>query len=264
MYMPAQLFQLITFTADVILFAFVGYYFLQFRAKEKKLEEREGKIDSEYHHIVDSALAKERKILDDASSEADKILGDATTEADKIITSVQYISQSTKETADQVLHKMVVDMQNISDATKANVKEALEKMAADLQKQATDTGGEFMNHHATLLKQLNDQSLHDFKIVTKGTQEDLQKSLNEFQNTVQQLQNDLQKQLKDFQETLLPTMEKEIEEYKQARMKQAEQTVSTVVKKVSQEVLNKSLSLDDHQDLVMKSLERATKEGIFE
>lgn len=218
--MPTLLFQVITIIADLVIINFAAYYLLKVHRKEKNLQAREtelkikeGKIDTNYHQVVDDALTKERKILEDATAEADHI---------------------------------IVDAEYINKATKDAVNEALQKMTIDIQKEAFDTARTFMDSYQVSLKQL------------------VLQSLTGFQNTVKGLENDMQQQLKEFHETLLPKMEKELEEYKQSRIGQTDQMVIRVVQKASQELLNKNLSLDDHQKLVIESLEKAKKEGVFD
>ncbi|HSW88925.1 MAG TPA: hypothetical protein VLG12_07215 [Candidatus Saccharimonadales bacterium] len=205
-------FQIITIVADLLIFIFIGYYFFKFSKKEKEIEQKESKIDTNYHQIVDDALSKERKIIDDATHEADQIIAGA-----------HYLNQASKETVDQ----------------------ALQIMISDIQKEAADTSRNFMTNYQASLQQI---TVH---------------SIAELQNIVKGLETDLQKQIKEFHETMLPKMEKELEEYKQVRLKQTDQTITNVVQKVSQEILNKSLSLDDHQHLLVESLEKAKKEGAF-
>lgn len=210
--MPTLLFQIINLLANVIIFIFVGYYLLRFSAKEKELEKKEGKIDTDYHQIVDTALARERKILEDAANEASQI-----------ITGAQYINQASKET----------------------VNHALQKIVADVQKDALATAHDFTTSYQATLRQLAEQSLREFQQVTKG------------------LEGDLQKQITEFHESLLPNLEKELEAYKQARLNQTEQMIARVVQATSQEVLNKSIPLDDQRRLIIDSLENAKKEGVF-
>ena len=62
--------------------------------------------------------------------------------------------------------------------------------------------------------------------------------------------------------TLL-NLQKDIEAYKESRYADAEESVKQIVQKVSQEVLNKSISLEDHQKMVIDALEKAKKEGVF-
>ncbi len=210
--LPLIYFQIFSITADLLLFVFVGYYLWTLHAKQKELEIRERKSDSDYHHIVEDALAKERQIIDDA-----------TTEADQIIAGTEYVNAQSQKTVDQALGKMV----------------------EDIKKESLTAAQDFRKSYQASLHQLSNQSLQ------------------EFQNVAKELQTDLQKQVKTFHETLIPKMEKELEEYKQARLKETEQTITSVVQKVSQEVLNKSISIDDHQKLLLESLEKAKQEGVL-
>src|SRR5438105_5762716 len=144
MYMPAQLFQVITLLADLAIFIFVAYYLLKLRTKEKTLERKEGKIDTNYHQIVDDALSKERKIIDDA-----------THEADQIITGAHYIKHASKEAVD----------------------EALQRAVDDIQKEAAANAQVFTNSYQDSLKQLSTQSLQDYQNVIKELEANLQKQI---------------------------------------------------------------------------------------
>jgi hypothetical protein len=205
-------FLIITAIADFLIFSFVAYYFIKFRAREQELAKREGKVDADYHQIIDNALARERKILEDATSEAKRI-----------ITGAQYIS----------------------DASKQAVATSLDAIVKQIQNQTQELASEFMKSYKASLEQISTQSLSNVSNITKG------------------LEGDLQTQIKLFHEKMLPELEKELEEYKQARLKQIEDTVNRVIEEVSQEVLNKSMNVQDHENLVIQSLEKAKKEGVF-
>jgi len=199
--------------ADVVIFFCAGYYLLRLRAREKKVEKKENSIDSSYHHVVDEALSKERKIVDDA-----------TAEADQIITGAQYITHASKE---EVAH-------------------AIQDLVTDIKKEGNAIAGTFTTEYTTSLKHLTTESLSEFKTIMTG------------------LQEDLKKQIQEFHESLLPEVEKEIEAYKKARLQQIDQTTTDIVQKAAQEIFNKSLSLSDHESIVIASLEKAKNEGIFD
>lgn len=218
--MPDLPIQILNVTANLAIFIFIASYLWNIRNKEKELEEkenklkiREGKIDTQYHQIVDDALTKERKILDDA-----------TREADQIMTGAHYVKSISQDTVHQ----------------------ALQKMTDDIKKEVADTAYYFKNSYSNSLKQLADSSLKDIQIVAK------------------ELETDLQQQIKNFSDNMLPNIQKQVEEYKQARMKQAEQTIMNIIRQSSEEILNKSISSDDHQKLIIESLEKAKKKGLFD
>lgn len=164
------------------------------------------------------------QVVDDALTKERKILDDATREADQIITGAHYIKYISKDTVHQ----------------------ALQKMTDDIKKEVADTAYYFKNSYSSSLKQLADSSLKDI------------------QNVAKELEADLQKQIKEFSDNMLPNLEKQVEEYKQARIKQAEQTIINIIQESSQEILNKSMAPDDHQKLVIESLEKAKKKGLFD
>jgi len=211
--LPDTFFQVMSITADLVLFLFVGHYMYRLYNKEKEIEKREKKIDTEYHQVVDDALTKERRILEDATNEAEQIIADT-----------QFVSEGSKNEVDQ----------------------ALEDMKADIRKEVSAMAQSYRGKYQDSLVALTNESLQGFKAVST------------------ELQESLQKQVAEFHKTMLPNLEKELDEYKQSRMKETDQTIRKIVQKVSQEFLNKSLSIDDHQKLLVDALEKAKREGFFE
>lgn len=197
----------------LILFSVFGYYLVRLHKKERELDLKEGKIDANYHQVVDNALTKERKILEDAIAEASEIIAGA-----------QYVNKESKEV----------------------ITEALRKMTIDIQKEAADTAHNFTSNYQVSLRQLALQSLADF------------------QDVVKILRDDLKKEIVMFHETLLPKMEHELEEYKKTRLQQTDKMVVHIIQTVSQELLSKTISLEDHQKLVTEALDKAKKEGAFD
>jgi len=211
--LPNTFFQLFTIAADVAIFGFIWYYLWEMHGKEKGIDEQRRKTDENYHHVVDEALAKERKILEDAASEA-----------------TQIISQT----------------EFLTDESKNALGQALEKMEDQIEKDAGTTSHEFNKTYSTSLQKLAAESLKEFQTITKN------------------MEVDLQNQTKNYRDSMLPILQKELEEYKTMRMQQAERTVTHVIQEVAQEILNKSLSLEDHQQLLIEALEKAKKEGAFD
>ncbi len=210
--LPATVVQIITILADLVIFVFVCYYLWELHEKEKIIEKQRAETDTNYHHVVDDALAKERKIIEDAAFSSSQI-----------ISGTQYVTSSAKKSLD----------------------DALQKMEGTLENQVGSTSTDFSKTYSTTLQQLATQSLTDFHSVVKTMEEDLQK------------------QTKDFSATMLPGLEKELEEYKKLRLQQADRTINHVIQEVSQQILNKALSLEDHQQLLIEALEKAKKEGVF-
>jgi F0F1-type ATP synthase membrane subunit b/b' len=218
--MPNLPLQLATFIADCVVIFFTVYFIAKITKREKQLEERErelakkeGKIDIDYHQVVDNALTKERKILEDAVSQS-KV----------IIANTQYVSHDSKTIIDKALTEMVID----------------------IKKDSSDIGRQFIDNYKYFLNKVSATSLTDF------------------QNIAKQFGVNLDVQIKDFSKNLLPNLEKEIEAYKQERIKGVNKTIERIIQSVSQKALNKSIPVSDHSDLILEALEKAKKEGIFD
>jgi hypothetical protein len=164
------------------------------------------------------------KIIDNSLSTERNILNDATKEANSILTNTQYVSNSLKEAIDKVLLKMI----------------------QDAQQQAIVSSNDIMVKHKSTLNQLSG------------------KSLENFQNISKQFELDMQKQMQTYRETLLFNLQKEITAYKQQKIKESDKIVNMIIAEVSQKVLNKSISLEDQQNLIIESLEKSLKEGVFD
>lgn len=204
---------LFTIGSNVVLFLLVGFYFFKLRERERSLMKKEHATDENYHHVIDDAVSKERKILEDATHEADEIISGA-----------KYISTNSQTEVDQAIQTVVMDV----------------------HKEAGKITSAFTSEYTGSLKQLTMQSLNEFHTVMTG------------------MQTGLQKQIADFHQSLLPEIHKELESYKQQKMKSIDQTVMTIIQKASQEIFNKSLSVGDHQSIVTDALEKAKKEGVFD
>ena len=211
-----------------------------------EIDKREDKVDSDYREVVDNGMAREKQILDNAVNQSNQIMQIATHQANQILAGTQYISQTTKATLDTAMQRMVVDVSTVSSNSKMTLDQALQKIVIDVHAEAFNAGNAFTASYQASLKQITTLSLSGF------------------QNVTSELELLLQQQIRDFRQNLLVNLEKEIETYKTAKMHRIEQASNGIVQKVAQEILNKSLSLEDHQNLVIKSLERAKKDGLFD
>lgn len=87
--------------------------------------------------------------------------------------------------------------------------------------------------------------------------EDLKKDLGSDQQSIKIL---LETKLQEA----LQKVDLEFAEYKKAKMQKLDETIMDAVKRVSEQVLSKSLNINEHKQLIFSCLEEAKKEGIFD
>lgn len=165
-----------------------------------------------------------QQVIDSALSKERNILDDAAKKANTILSDTQYVSSASRDALNQ----------------------ALQNMVGSIQKEAAATSGNSLTNYKNFLNQIAQQTLTDF------------------QNNTKQFEADMQKQMQEFRNSLLPAVQKELDEYKQQRLRDADNAVNEIIRQVSEKVLNKSISLEDHQKLIIESLEKCRKEGMFD
>src|SRR3989344_7834501 len=86
---------------------------------------------------------------------------------------------------------------------------------------------------------------------------------NEMGKFVIKQQEAITKQSQYHVANMLLKSEKEVDEYKKNRLIQVDEQVRDIVFRAAKEVIGRSISFSEHEDLVNKALERAKKEKIF-
>jgi F0F1-type ATP synthase membrane subunit b/b' len=64
--------------------------------------------------------------------------------------------------------------------------------------------------------------------------------------------------------SLIVEAKEEIDRYKKSRLENIDEAVADLIERVSKDILNRTIRIEEHEDLVWKALESAKNEGIFE
>lgn len=83
------------------------------------------------------------------------------------------------------------------------------------------------------------------------------------QSVSQDIEKDLSVQLESFKKAVSGEIQKAVEEYKTHAYKRVEDEVNELVATITRRVLRKSISQDEHTDLVLQALEEAKKSNVF-
>lgn len=161
--------------------------------------------------------------------------------------------------------------------------------AGELLSGTRKTNEHLEEHFDRLLQDIAASNIHNIKETTKNFDGDYQKSLQNIQvemreaalSLIQNAQKEYNEKLEEFTRELLEESsatrslvdkktadlltlaEAEITEYKKEKMAKADEEVSQLVQKVYRDVLRLSIPESVHQDLILKSLEEAKRDGLF-
>mgnify|MGYP001565047615 CR=1 FL=1 len=175
----------------------------------------------------------------DLLKKSDLILEEAREKALKIISDANLFDDSTRKLFDQELKRI----------GEGQVK-TLEKLSYDL-----------LNIYQKELGELKDNNIKMVNIISKDIENSTVAELKDFKEILKKETFESQKIVEDKIEDAYKIAQKEIEDYKLERIKKVEGQIYEIIQNVSKIVLGKTLSLQEHEQLVIDALEKAKKEG---
>lgn len=217
----------------LVLLGFTFSYLQYFKTKEKELEEKSKQL------LISPAS---EDIILDAHASADKLVEKAAEDAQAIIANTKVLERQIKEDVASIYKKMV---RNNSEDTNEQAKKITKSYTQALQLVKQEYVKQ-MNEHLTKLRSATEKEVTDFVDIVRRETIDAQQYVGRKINTEYE------------------AIEKELEAYRKQRLDKIDVSIKTILLKVSEEVLGKSISLADHEKLVLESLRQAKQEALFE
>ncbi len=173
--------------------------------------------------------------------------------ASKIIAKAQRKSEVLLENAVKEAELIISQTKNFRDELQKSLKEDVAYQASQFAQGYQGLLPEIKKYYQTGI----DEQLRAFEDQLRVFTLDVEKTFKDKLDTLANLLRD--QTLQEF-----TIVQKELTDYKQAKMREIDERVKRIVKTAAAEVVGKTLSLADHQDLIMKALEKAKREGVFE
>ena len=194
---------------------------------------------AKFAHML-NALHKEKSNIEDKMlKKSDGILDEAREKAIKIVANANLFEDSAKTLFDQELKR----------TTEAQIK-TLEKLSYD-----------FLRAFQKELIGLKDNNIKTMGNISKDIESSVVAELKDYREILKKETYGSQKIVETKIEEAYKTAQIEIEDYKAAQFKKVEIQIYDIIQNVSKIVLNKTLSLQEHEQLVIDALEKAKKEG---
>ncbi|MBI4089084.1 MAG: hypothetical protein HY424_00045 [Candidatus Levybacteria bacterium] len=142
--------------------------------------------------------------------------------------------------------------QQIAHITSLQIKE-FEKDSSD-----------FIKLYNKILQDLKSKNIEIFQNISKDIEVDAMGEIKNFKNSLEKLTIASEDLVKKKIDANYEAVKKRIENYKQEKLRKIDDEIYVLLEKISKLVLGKALNLSEHEDLILKSLEKTKKEGVFE
>jgi len=146
-----------------------------------------------------------------------------------------------------------------------NAREKGERIITSALKQAVQIENTAQMNQKEFSELLNKELNQVIKKYSDQLEENSRKALSSYQKS---LSGQMEKNIKsssdnaeDFEHALLSSMEAEIEKQKTERLVRLSEQIFGVLQDASKEVLNRSLNLSAHEDLITEALEKTKRNG---
>lgn len=216
---------IIVISFDLLLVALFLYIWYRFRTLEQSLYAGRNLVAEQVE-----AQARARAIITTATAQAQQILAD------------------TQEVKD-VLHKRLLEtFEQVLAQSKGTAQEKVELFNSQVERMMVANQAQ---HMQALDKLIND------------TESYLRSQSDTF---VQEMQNHVLtfgKEDRTYMESELKRIKQELEEYKKQELTKISANIYEILARTSEAVLGKAVNLDLHQELVIKALEQAKRDGVF-
>lgn len=125
----------------------------------------------------------------------------------------------------------------------------------------------FKQSAESFVKTVKDESAYFIEACTVLIPEIKERYLKGMEQTLEKFKTDLTKETTDLLKTKIDAewqqAQKDIEEYKEKQKQQIEKQIEEKISALVREAFGKSLTVSQHQQLVMNALEKAREEGVF-
>lgn len=161
--------------------------------------------------------SKAAAVLDDAEAQSVQIVRRASKQATKIIQQAELLTEDSKERAVELME---------------------------------DT-------YKNLLDRIVSDNLNIFQNISKHIEAEAEKDIHNFRKIVLKKTLIAERALEKELETEKKEIEKKLQEYRDRRIKEAENSIGELIKEIAKQVLGESLTPKQHKELIVKALEEA-------
>lgn len=222
--LPITLIISILLSALVLLFS----YFLS--RKEKRLAKEEERLRKIFSRSTEEANSNSQEIIKKAIDRAERIILDAEIVKTDFLNKVH---ENLERVGEQGVRELKID----SVSFDKKYKDLFDGLKNEYLKHANST--------LDSVEKIADEELEDFRKIlrteTVESQEVISKKISE-----------------EFERA-----QKEIENYKTGRIDKIDKEISTVVSVISKDVLGKTITPREHEEIILEALENAKKDGLF-
>lgn len=202
--------------------------------KEQTIIELELKQQAEVNEKTQAIIAETQK-------KAEEILTQALEQQKTMLTRTAGLDEKLQQQAAAIVGNIATTYKSVMD-----------KKIEEILKNYQDTIVTYEKEHIDLLQNVNKQ------IQDKAWQHSEEVFAEMRQRVIE-----IGKQREQYMEKQMQAIQKDLDEYKKQQLERIESNIYEILARASESVIGQAVSFDLHQELIIKALEQAKREGVF-
>lgn len=210
----------------------LSYFYTHLSSKFQKVEKENIYLR---YHMSEKSLEK----VNTAREKSLQIINNAISQANEIVNKAEYLKTDTNTQL----------MQELAELTRKQ-QEALIEASKDLHLSFVDA-----------LQKIEEEDINIFQNITKDIEGIASGEIKNFEKILHDETIGRENVIEEKTEAAFVKITEEINAYKKDRLANANKEINEILRKVSKEVLGKTMSTDDHRDLIMAALDRVKNDA---
>lgn len=198
------------------------------------------------------------------NKDVEKIKNVAYKKAEDIVDGAKEASIRIIEESNAKAQETINSAKEISDASRNDIKRHLDEVSLKHIQLLESTSNELNNFYKQAIESQKGKSISTLQNLSHEIEGELAAEVDEFKEILHKETVDSQRMVEQKLQNEYKKISKEIDMYRDEKMRLVDTKIFQILAEVSKEVLGKSISLEEKQDLVFKALEDAKrKEGFI-
>lgn len=201
-------------------------------------------------HRGEQEVKHENKTLDEI--EARHILANANEEARELIRVATHKAQEILSSAETV-----------KDDTTSRLTEEINDIAQQHKRYLKDASLKYVETYEHMAENAQEEYLSTLHEASQSMAQDAKHTLDMFEVFLKDQTIGYKQQMEKKIEVLRNDVNEYVNEYKKEKLKRVEKAINEIIISVSKIVIGRSLNVKEHNELILRALDEAKKEGFF-
>ena len=160
--------------------------------------------------------------------------------------------------------EIINETKALSDETKRSINTHFDDITQGQQVELSDLSATLLNEYKDEIRDQKKKNIETLQTISHEVETEVKNEISEFKDVLHKETINAESQIQNKIKQDYSAIENELKQYKHDKLSSLDEKIYEIITLVSKRIIGKALSLEEHEDFIMKVLEDIKKEGVFE